>query len=103
MRDRKLRLTEGYDVAQICANGHLINSSSEDLPKHNQDFCSSCGAHAVTSCQKCNTPIRGYFWGGGFIGATYVIPRYCHSCGEPYPWTAARIEAAQELAQELTL
>jgi hypothetical protein len=26
---------------------------------------------------------------------------YCHQCGQPYPWTTAKIEAAQEQAREL--
>jgi len=31
----------------------------------------------------------------------YEVPAHCHSCGKPYPWTAARIEAAKELSDEL--
>jgi hypothetical protein len=26
-------------------------------------------------------------------------PAYCHNCGEPYSWTASRLEAAKELVQ----
>jgi hypothetical protein len=31
----------------------------------------------------------------------FDVPAYCHSCGKPYPWTAARIDAAKELSDEL--
>jgi hypothetical protein len=29
------------------------------------------------------------------------VRAYCHGCGRPYPWTAAAIEAAKALAEEL--
>lgn len=28
-------------------------------------------------------------------------PSYCHNCGSPFPWTAARLQAAKDLADEL--
>jgi hypothetical protein len=31
----------------------------------------------------------------------YVLPRYCHNCGEAYPWTKLKLEAANELIKEL--
>ncbi|MFC1933668.1 DUF2321 domain-containing protein [Chloroflexota bacterium] len=29
------------------------------------------------------------------------LPSFCPDCGKPYPWTEAKIKAAQELADEL--
>lgn len=31
----------------------------------------------------------------------YTPPSYCFNCGAAFPWTAERIEAAQELADEI--
>ena len=31
----------------------------------------------------------------------YSLPSFCHNCGKSYPWTEAKIKAAQELAFEL--
>ena len=28
-------------------------------------------------------------------------PKYCRSCGKPFPWTSSRIEAAKELIAEM--
>ena len=91
---------ERYDTAQICLNGHCINSYYADSPENNQDFCTKCGKPTITSCKKCNTPIRGDLRLSGYL-SEFVIPSFCHKCGEPYPWTLSRIEAATEMAKEL--
>ena len=31
----------------------------------------------------------------------YTPPNFCFKCGKPFPWTAARIEAAKDLAGEI--
>jgi len=50
-----------YDTAQICMNGHVINSMSKSHPEHNKKFCDKCGAPTINNCPKCNTPIRGHY------------------------------------------
>ena len=50
-----------YDTAQICINGHIINSMSISKPEHNKKFCDKCGEPTITNCQNCNAPIRGYY------------------------------------------
>ena len=50
-----------YDTAQICMNGHVINSMSISHPEHNKKFCDKCGAPTTTNCPKCNTPIKGHY------------------------------------------
>lgn len=93
---------EGYDVAQICVNGHEINSSSVRYPQYNKNFCDKCGAETITKCRQCGENIKGYYHGSGFISlASYQIPSFCDNCGEPYPWTKRRIAAAQDLAREV--
>ena len=92
---------KGYDVAQICVNGHVINSSSESYPQYNKNFCDQCGAETITKCRHCGREIKGdYLDVQGFIIESFKKPSFCDNCGEPYPWTKSRIMAAQELAKE---
>lgn len=91
-----------YDVAQICLNGHVVNSMVVFLPQSNQKHCSECGAETIITCLDCKAPIRGYYHVPGVIGFFgYSKPSYCHNCGKPYPWTTSGLEAAWELADEL--
>jgi hypothetical protein len=93
----------GYDVAQICRNGHLINGMVKRSPGHNAKFCSKCGAEAMTVCKDCKAAIRGYYFSdtGVVVGGTPMnVPAYCHACGRPYPWTRAALKAARELVAE---
>jgi hypothetical protein len=86
---------EGYDVAQICLNGHKINSSSRRLPEFNQTFCDKCGGKTITECPSCATPIRGYF--AGSMSITYDVHEHCYQCGKAFPWTEGKKAAALEL------
>jgi hypothetical protein len=90
-------MSEGYDIAQICLNGHLINSSVRNLPEDNQPFCDECGESTITECQECKSPIRGYCWGTMSL-SPYIIPKFCLNCGKPFEWTNRKLNAAKELA-----
>ena len=90
---------EAYDVAQICQNGHVVNTSFIDFPVFNQNFCAKCGAATITQCPECKAPIRGYYRDSGSI--TYEVPSFCINCGQPYLWTKSKLQAAHELAQEI--
>ena len=91
-----------YDVAQICENGHVANSMARDYPDINQDHCDKCGAPTIMACPSCQTEIRGFYHVPGFIGFTnYDAPAFCYKCGKPFPWTDARLRAAEDLADEL--
>lgn len=92
-----------YDVSQICLNGHTITRSANRYPEFRQKFCKECGDATCMECQKCKTPIQGEYHIEGFVGVerTPPPPAFCHECGSAYPWTARRIEAAKELADEL--
>lgn len=95
-----------YDTALICENGHIINQEFDERPEDNNDFCSKCGARAISKCTSCNTSIKGYYH-GEIIDALIPepsrpmddIPAYCHNCGKPYPWTEKRIRAINELLE----
>lgn len=88
-----------YDTAQICKNGHEINSSYHQFPQFNQKFCDKCGEETTTKCSHCNTEIRGYLR-GSFSVSPYEVPQHCHNCGKPFIWTERRLEAAREYACE---
>ena len=91
MRDE----SEGYDTALVCMNGHAINSSSLRPPQFNAPHCDQCGEPGISECPSCGESIRGHYWGVLSIG--YDVPRHCHGCGKPYPWTERALEAAREL------
>jgi len=92
----------GYDVAQICTNGHVINNRAESQPEHNTPHCDKCGAKTITECPKCKTKIRGYYHVPNVISlcGPDPAPAFCPECGEGYPWTEARLSAARELVRE---
>ena len=88
-----------YDTAQICQNGHVINSMASKYPESNQAYCDKCGASTIISCPKCQTPIRGDYH--DILISHYSAPAYCHQCGQAFPWTRGALEAAHELADTL--
>jgi hypothetical protein len=91
-----------YDTAQICSNGHVINSLAASSPQSNQKHCAKCGESTIMACPSCNTAIRGYYHVPGVIGLfSFHKPSYCYNCGQAFPWTASSLEAARELADEL--
>ena len=99
-RPGKERDMSTFDVAQICLNGHVANSSAVDYPQYNQDFCDKCGKETITKCGGCGADIRGLVRDSLAVSG-YVAPKFCHTCGMLFPWTQAKIEAAHELADEI--
>lgn len=91
---------DGYDVAQICMNGHAANPSSTRLPQYNTQFCQHCGVKTITSCPNCGEGIRGRYWGSGVLIEEYEPPRFCHNCGSAYPWTDKALDAVRDLARQ---
>jgi hypothetical protein len=54
------------------------------------------------ACPGCSTVIRGYYnVPGVIVFFDYSKPSYCYNCGKPFPWTAASLEAASELVDDL--
>jgi hypothetical protein len=100
--DEDSHVADGYDTAQICRNGHVVNSLSARMPQFNEAFCTKCGAATMTACEDCGVAIRGYYWVPGVIGGSTDIemPRFCHACGRSHPWTTASVETARELARD---
>jgi hypothetical protein len=93
----------GYDTAQICLNGHVINDGYNWCPQHNADHCSQCGQKTIIECPKCHVRIPGNYHVQG-IGTSRRLkcaPAFCHGCGNGYPWTESRLSAAREYVREL--
>lgn len=93
-----------YDTAQICLNGHIINTRAETSPESNKSFCDQCGAETITNCLKCGAKILGQLHPGeGFLALPMIgAPKFCSICGSPYPWTESRLKAAHDLANEIS-
>jgi hypothetical protein len=94
---------QGYDIAQICINGHYITDRYDSRPEFRKKFCKKCGQPTIHECQECKSPIQGYFHRPNVTSLLSYPPppAFCHECGEPYPWTTAKIEAAREYVDEL--
>lgn len=62
----------------------------------------ACAAPVIAACPNCKTPIRGFFYVPGVLTtAPYRPPAYCFECGTAFPWTAEKLSAAKDLADEL--
>jgi hypothetical protein len=87
-----------YYNAAVCVRGHVASEGVEFSQPGN--FCQECGAEVITSCTKCSTPIRGP--SRAVLSArAFTPPSFCLQCGAPFPWIAAKISAARELADEI--
>jgi hypothetical protein len=91
---------EGYLTAQVCLNGHSVNSGVECSPEFSAKFCAICGAATICTCPGCDVAIRGAFF-GSLTTREYEPPNHCHNCGEAFPWTKAKLAAAKEHALEI--
>lgn len=92
-----------YDIAQICMNGHVINTLLRRSPTIQQKHCSECGALTITACPECNALIKGSYYTPGLITnyrVMYTTPSFCHDCGASYPWMNSKLKAARDLADE---
>lgn len=77
----------GYDVMQVCINGHKTTDCLKSFPQHGSVFCPKCGARTISKCEKCGADIPGYYHVTGassFPGPT--PPTHCAKCGESFPW-----------------
>lgn len=88
------------DTALICENGHVINSTMNENPEFNKKYCPECGVKTISECPKCNKKIQGEMHYEDVIGGFgYTLPKYCHECGEPYPWTKSKLSVLNEMIE----
>ena len=101
--------------AAICKSGHLQSSTLKKEETLQGEYCRECGLAIIDHCQECNTMIIGgkirekLVSYNGITGGdkTYrteripnnFIPKYCHSCGKPYPWTITFLAEYKELLE----
>jgi hypothetical protein len=91
---------DGYDIAQICLNGHVTTSMARSYPEFKKAFCDECGERTIMKCPTCQTDIKGDYHMEGVIGGpSYEEPKFCDSCGSAFPWTDRRTAAAKELIE----
>jgi hypothetical protein len=100
-------MANGYDVAQICREGHVANAAMKANPSRDKAHCATCGAETISACRSCNKPIRGAYcsvrYGAMQVNPIVKTPAFCEHCGKPFPWTESRLEAARDLAGQLGL
>ena len=89
-------MSDTYGTALVCVDGHTATAFLEQHPEVLSEYCTVCGARTLVKCPKCEEPIRGYH--PMFSLSDDEAAAYCHACGEPYPWTEARLKAANDLA-----
>lgn len=97
------KTTTTYAVGQACSNGHKITG---DLARENgAAFCPDCGAKTIKECAQCSASLRGDSVVKGPMMSVPVtwhrVPDYCHECGHPFPWMAAKLNAVNELAEAI--
>lgn len=90
----------GYYPGYICKNGHPVSTSSNSC---RDKFCSKCGSPVISKCENCSETIKGKYDGMYGTLAEYEVPKYCRSCGKPYPWTVSAIEATVYMLEESEL
>ena len=93
-----------FEVQLVCANGHLLNDWAQAQAAPDAKFCPECGEGTLSRCPECDTALRARFLPEGERNGGKRLaraPRYCHECGSPFPWTAERLLAADELAAQL--
>jgi hypothetical protein len=100
-------MVNGYGVAQICREGHIANPAMHANPSRNKAHCTTCGAETISTCQSCTKPIRGAYcsvrYGAVQVNPLVKAPAFCEHCGAPFPWTESRLDAANDLADQLGL
>lgn len=94
--------TAEYDVGLACLNGHAVNGSSRSSPEFNSKHCDQCGEPTICCCPKCQTEIRGFCHIPGVLSCSdWDVPKHCHECGAPFPWTQRKTEALAEAIEWL--
>lgn len=83
-----------YDTGQACLNGHQITGNIQS--SFGGKFCPDCGQETISACPSCGTHLRGTYSEG--LSVRWRLPAHCFACGAGFPWTAAKLSAAQELA-----
>jgi len=92
------RVQSGFDVMQVCLNGHRITDGVASMPQFRKAFCAECGAKTIMDCPGCHAPLQGPLQQPrrAFPRETSV-PNNCQGCGTVYPWRQDAIASAIEI------
>jgi hypothetical protein len=97
-----------FEVMQICENGHIVTATALATPSEKKEYCSTCGAKALTACPACQEQIRYKAQAlqrlSGALGFGQVErPRYCAKCGKAFPWQSQAIGFLKDIGREAAL
>jgi len=96
-------------VTLVCRAGHLVGDPY-DRPGQESTPCPICGAETFSSCLGCREPIWALSSPSpppiGTSGSPAdqpapQLPRYCHCCGRPFPWTERVLSAVRSVIREI--
>lgn len=92
--------------AAICLSGHIVATDVLPGKSLGRGRCAICGQQVIYACTQpsCKAWILGDCQGYPVIVGTDA-PRYCDSCGHPFPWTEQRLQALDllvDLTKELS-
>lgn len=83
-----------WDVAQICREGHVANSTVHHCPEACDIRCEDCGKETLTKCPNQHA-IRGMYINEDNQPdgdpTEYEPPLFCRECGCGYPWTHKKL------------
>ena len=75
-----------------CRAGHVIEGRAFEPSGPSASSCPICGAETLSACLGCREPLHS----GGVS-----LPRYCHCCGRPFPWTELVLSKVRSIIREI--
>lgn len=78
------------DLTIICLGGDIY--SYYEAVRLPANFCNLCGKRLLAACENCDAILPHPI----YVNRVLVPPSFCTNCGKPFPWTAARLDAANE-------
>lgn len=92
------RSEHGYEVMQVCLNGHQITDCAGTIPDYKKPFCPECGGRTIVACPECNATVQGSLK-GVLLSHPSPVRNNCHQCGTAYPWRQDALAAAVEVEE----
>lgn len=74
--------------AQVCQNGHILNTSPNPEYVSEYPHCEDCGSKGITECPECNNQkiIASEENVKTENVSRHDLDLYCRNCGSSYPW-----------------
>lgn len=75
--------------AQVCRNGHIVNTCPNPEYIESDNYCKDCGSECIIHCPECND--QKIIASEDNIQTSDVtrsdLDLFCRNCGEGFPWT----------------